>query len=105
MQLITVDADEIGEEHNEDWMHVILIQNSRFHCHNLKDWSKGVPLHHLGLTDTGQPKNQDYYMRFLSRAYWIQLQPKTTARGTRGKRKPLRKQKQQAKKARAASSA
>jgi hypothetical protein len=53
----------------------------------------------LGLRDTGQPMTRDYYMRFISRAYWIQLQPKTTVCGTRGKRKPIRKQKQQAKKA------
>jgi hypothetical protein len=32
MQLITQDADEIGKEFNKDWMHVILIRNSRFYC-------------------------------------------------------------------------
>jgi hypothetical protein len=74
MQLITQDADEIGKEFNKDWMHVILIRNSRFYCHNLKDWTNGVSLQHLGLGANGQPTNLEYYMRFISRAYWIQLE-------------------------------
>jgi hypothetical protein len=56
-------------------------------------------LQHLGLGPNGQPTNLEYYMRFISRAYWIQLeqQPKTkTTRGKRGKapdRKQIQKKK------------
>ena len=73
-QLLTLDAEEVGCEFDKDWMHVILVRKSRFYCHNLdEDWKYGAPIAHLGLNDEGQPKKNHFYMRYISRVYWVKL--------------------------------
>jgi hypothetical protein len=82
-QLVTVDPEEVEQEYDCESMHTIVIlpggrgRNRRFYCHNLAaDWGdRGASVKHLGLNREGQPECPGYYMRFISRAYHIDVHP------------------------------